>query len=63
MTEPATVWFLRAGRKRRARGIVVEVQNGLTKVRPTAKRWRHLWVTPQEIKAARKIDQSKLKLR
>jgi hypothetical protein len=63
MSEPATVWFLRSGRKRRARGIVVETANGLTKVLPTAKRWRHLWVTPQEIEAARKIEQPKLKLR
>jgi len=63
MTEPATVWFLRAGRKRRARGIVVETENGLTKVRPTAKRWRHLWVTPQEIAAAKKIEQPNLNLR
>ena len=63
MSEPATVWFLRAGRKRRARGIVVETANGLTKVRPTAKRWRHLWVTPQEIAAATRIEQPKLKLR
>jgi len=52
VSESATVWFLRSGRKRRARGIVVETANGLTKIRPTAKRWRHLWVTPQEIAAA-----------
>jgi hypothetical protein len=63
MTEPASIWFLRAGRKRRARGIVVEIDNGLTKVMPTAKRWRHLWVTPQEINAAKKMEQPRLKLR
>lgn len=62
MSESPTIWFLRAGRKRRARGIVVDVENGLTKVRPAAKRWRHLWITPQEINAAKKIEQPKLKL-
>jgi hypothetical protein len=30
---------------------------------PTAKRWRHLWVTPQEINAAKKMEQPRLKLR
>lgn len=63
MSDAPSIWFLRSGRKRRARGIVVETANGLTKVRPTAKRWRHLWVTPQEIAAATKIEQPKLKLR
>jgi hypothetical protein len=63
MTESPPIWFLRAGRKRRARGIVVEIENGLTKVMPTAKGWRHLWVTPQEINAAVKVEQPKLKLR
>lgn len=63
MTDATAIWFLRAGRKRRARGIVVETANGLTKVRPVAKRWRLLWITPQEIAAAKKIEQPKLKLR
>lgn len=63
MSEPATVWFLRSGRKRRARGIVVETSNGLTKVLPLAKRWRCFWVTPAEIAAATRIEQPKLKLR
>lgn len=63
MSKPAAIWFLRAGRKRRARGIVVEVENGLTKIMPTAKRWGHLWITPQEINAAKRIEQPKLKLR
>lgn len=63
MTPPPAIWFLRAGRKRRARGLVVETSHGLTKVLPTAKGWRHLWVTPAEIAAATRMEQPKLKLR
>lgn len=61
MTQPTSIWFKRSGRSRRARGVIVETEGAMTKVRPTAKRWKSLWLTREEIAAGVREEQAALK--
>ena len=51
MTNPDKITYLRAGRKLRATGSLVEKDRGLLKVKPDREDWGHVWLTQEEITA------------
>lgn len=57
------IWFLRAGRKRRARGRVLEHEptTGCRRLDVGHPFRTPVWITPQEIAAGVKIEQPTLK--
>lgn len=62
---PPLIWFLRAGRKRRARGRVLEQEptTGCTRLDVGHPYRSPVWVTSHEIAAGVKIEQPTLKLK
>ena len=65
MSESPSIWFLRSGRKRRGKGVVMDRDEttGCVKVDANWPYTQPVWVTPKEVEAAKKIEQPKLKLR
>jgi hypothetical protein len=66
MSEPRLpqIWFKRAGRKRRGRGVVLQTDHstGCVKLDPSWPFTKPLWVTPAEIAAGVKEVQPRLAL-
>lgn len=62
MTQPTLIWFKRAGRMRRGQGHVIETRDGMTKVQPTAKGRRWVWLTAGEVAEGSRQEQGSLKL-
>ncbi len=58
----SSIWFLRSGRTRRARGTVIAEAPAAVKVQPTAKRWKAFWISREEVAAGRKQIQPSLAL-
>lgn len=64
MTAPS-IWFLRSGRTRRARGTVIETEptTGCVKLKAVWPYTQPVWVTPKEIAAGVKTAQPTLNLK
>ena len=60
MIEPAEIWFLRSGRKRRGRGFAMEThpETGCIKINARPPFRQPIWITVEEIEAG-KIQQAK----
>ncbi len=65
MSDTPSIHFLRAGRKRRGKGTVIDRDEttGCVRVMANYPYTSPVWVTPAEVAAAVKIEQPKLKLR
>jgi hypothetical protein len=53
MSRETSIIYLRAGRKVRARGIVLDMDRGMIKVKPNRKEWATVWITAEEAAAGK----------